>query len=907
MVLFIPLASPPSSTARSTTPPPDEAQAIDPQFIPTTLQSPNPTDGGDFGAAIAGNSSVLVLGAPNETASGLSSAGQAYIEFAATGTMLALTDPDPAVNGSFGYSVALGGGVVAIGAPGMTVDGVAEAGAAYVFSDTGTLLSSYPNPDATPDAFFGSSISLDDGYLAVGAPNERVNAPIAEIAGAVDLFHLGTGGYRELISSLPQSFARFGSSIAGDGDLIAIGAPGQEFAGITDSGEVFLYSAATGDEIAGYSNPVPATDSLFGFSVALNGSVLVSGAPGAVGGGAAYEIDFATYTTTALPDLLGSSGDNFGASVAVDRSTVLVGAPNQTGDVLADSDVGAAYVFSVSSVNLTSELAPPAWPPDGVFGSAVSEAAGEAVVGAPGTNFSGVDSGAAYLFDQIPLTVSSPNGTSGGAFGSSVALGDGETVVGAPYEWADGQVDAGHAYVVPLDSAPGLPIIQLTSPDPTSEGTFGAAVSAGDGVIAVGAPGETAGGSIAAGDVYVYNATTYALAYTLYGDNLTGASFGAALAIAGTTLVVGAPTQDMGPLTSAGAAFLYNLTNGSEIREFDGESADADFGESVAAGPTVVAIGAPDATVGLNNSAGAVSVISLEPVFDGGFHSYLLSNPYPLDGALFGFSLAVGGATLAVGLPGESAGGHGEAGQVDTFSFLTGNLTHVLLSANSVPEGRFGQSVATNGLSIVVGAPGETAVGWPGAGTVYAFDATTGAILDRFYSPNASPSAKFGSSVAADEDRIVVGSPEGDELGPTSGSGAATILLLEATPVVPASDYYAALIGVYDARPDLQAAFPNATTNLTEYADLVNWAGGVVTGAFPDSDAPALAPFGYYYALMLVYDHRASLQVEFPGAFANDSSYQGLLGWANEVVEFEPGDPAYPTLLPFAAYYEELG
>jgi len=119
--------------------------------------------------------------------------------------------------------------------------------------------------------------------------------------------------------------------------------------------------------------------------------------------------------------------------------------------------------------------------------------------------------------------------------------------------------------------------------------------------------------------------------------------------------------------------------------------------------------------------------------------------------------------------------------------------------------------------------------------------------------------------------------------------------------------YYYALMYVYDGRADLQSVFPGAFTDSAQYTLLVNWAGGVVTNSFVDSDQATLTPFGYYYALMVVYDGRADLQAAFPSAFTNATSYQHLLTWAKNVVTPLFPDSAYHTLLPFKASYEALG
>ena len=125
------------------------------------------------------------------------------------------------------------------------------------------------------------------------------------------------------------------------------------------------------------------------------------------------------------------------------------------------------------------------------------------------------------------------------------------------------------------------------------------------------------------------------------------------------------------------------------------------------------------------------------------------------------------------------------------------------------------------------------------------------------------------------------------------------------TALAPFGSFYA-LMSVYDGRPDLQAAFPQAYTNATNYTGLVDWAGEVVNGSFEDSANSTLQPFGYYFDLMTVYDGRADLQAAFPDAFTNFASYLALVVWAGEVVNDSFVDSAASTLHPFGYFYALL-
>ena len=125
----------------------------------------------------------------------------------------------------------------------------------------------------------------------------------------------------------------------------------------------------------------------------------------------------------------------------------------------------------------------------------------------------------------------------------------------------------------------------------------------------------------------------------------------------------------------------------------------------------------------------------------------------------------------------------------------------------------------------------------------------------------------------------------------------------EAKPILSVFGYYYDLMGVYDGRVDLQSAFPNAFSNATSYRSLLDWAGEVVTGAFSDSASVTLASYGYYYALMMVYDGRGDLQVAYPNAGSDWASYVGLVSWAGAVVNRTVVDSAASELTPFGYYY----
>ncbi len=127
-----------------------------------------------------------------------------------------------------------------------------------------------------------------------------------------------------------------------------------------------------------------------------------------------------------------------------------------------------------------------------------------------------------------------------------------------------------------------------------------------------------------------------------------------------------------------------------------------------------------------------------------------------------------------------------------------------------------------------------------------------------------------------------------------------------ASTLAPFGPWYALML-TYDNRTDLQAAFPDAFGNFTNFTELVNWAGEVVNDSFVDSANSTLQKFGYYYDLMMVYDERPDLQSAFPDAFTNWTSEQALIWWAGAVVNGTIVDSSNSTLQAFGYWYDLFG
>ena len=299
-----------------------------------------------------------------------------------------LTASDAVQNDGFGDTVALSGDTALVGCPGETVSGYTDAGAAYVYTRSGTNWTQQAELDDPQPAVgeqFGDSVALDGDTALVGEYFKTINGQIE--AGAVYVYtRTGeTWAYQaELSSGVAGDY--FGSGMALDGDTALVGA--------TLRGYIYVRSGTTWTQQAELSDPDPAAGAFGYSSVALSGGTAVIGAPAANGNGwyeagAAYVFVRSGTTWTQQVELTASDAveqDGFGNSVAIDGDTALVGCSNKT------FGAGAAYVYTRSGTNWTqqAELDDPNpfyWEPSGEsgdsFGNSVALSGDTALIGVP--------------------------------------------------------------------------------------------------------------------------------------------------------------------------------------------------------------------------------------------------------------------------------------------------------------------------------------------------------------------------------------------------------------------------------------------------------------------------------------------------------------------------------------------
>jgi len=388
----------------------------------------------------------------------------------------------------------------------------------------------------------------------------------------------------KLVAAGGGSSDELGSAVAASGDTVIVGAPYDDAAG-QDAGAayVFVRSGAAWSLQQKLLAPGGAPGDRFGVAVAISGDTALVGAywhdAQAPNSGAAYVFVRSGTTWTEQQKLTSSDGDEadwFGASVALDGDTAVVGAP---WDSLAGNQSGAAYVFTRSGSAWTEEqqLAPADAAANDEFGTSVAVSGDTAVVGAPHNDDQGNESGSAYVFARSGAAWSEQQKLLGPAvqeiyFGASVSISGDTALIGAPND--DSPVaNAGAAYVFVRSGAAWSQEERLLSSDAVANAYFGTSVSISGDRAVVGAPYAEGGGVQGAGAVVLFERAGGAWGEAqqiLAPDGGDLDQLGTAVAISGDAIIAGAPNDDE-QAQDAGAAYAF----GVQLSTSDGCSADA--------------------------------------------------------------------------------------------------------------------------------------------------------------------------------------------------------------------------------------------------------------------------------------------------------------------------------------------
>ena len=759
-----------------------------------------------FGASVALYGGTIVVGAPG--------AGSAYVFTKNSGVWSQaanLTASNAETGDEFGISVAVDDDTIAVGAYGKDGNSLADSGLVYVFvkpeADGGWANASTETvqlraSDRAANANFGRSVAVDGGTIVVGASGDRNTVGGAEVStGSAYVFTEPSNGWADgsvvtetakLTASDGADSDQFGRSVAVDGNTIVVGAHQNDDDG-TDSGSIYVFikptngwTDTTGTVKLTAANA--ATGDRFGIALALDGDTALVAAPrndandddddtgnDVLDAGSAYVFEIKGWTDVPEND----ANNRFHAVTGLTNDityTFKVRAVNPSGDGPASTVTGVPVPVPAAPVNLS------ATPGDGEvalswddLGNATiikyqySTDGGENFTDIPGSNAATTSytvTGLAHS-TEYTLALRAVNPTGNGEASTVTALILPAKPTGLTGIEYNSQVELG--WDDPDDST--ITKYQLLQVTPRK---------------------LTAGGAGRDGDF-----------------------FGMAVAADGDTALVGAlQAYDADFNNRPGAAYVFTWNSVSEVwtknatlNASDGDNGDG-FGRSVALDGDTAVVGAyqydegePGEGQATNTGSAYIFTKDSQGMWK---QTAQLTASDAADGDQFGYSVAVDGDTIVVGAHLDDDGG-AESGSVYVFTKPSGDngwndwnslsadgkamLTTKLTAPGAAAGGYFGNSVAIDGNTIVVGArktdsayaitkPSSDAnddgsIDWEDWDSLDADGkATLTATLTAF---DAAAGDEFGISVAIDGVTVVVGAHQHDKSDTVNNSGAAYV------------------------------------------------------------------------------------------------------------------------------------
>ena len=356
-------------------------------------------------------------------------------------------------------------------------------------------------PHGAASDYFGISVAISGSTAVVGAYGRN------SYTGAVYVFvRHGRTWFRraELTAADGAAGDGFGISVAISGSTVVVGALWKANDGAV---YVFVRSGRTWSQQAELAAPDGDAENAFGWSVAISGSTVVVGNGDNPNSGAVYVFvrSGTNWSQQAQLTADGSTDDWFGYSVAISGSTAVVGAVQGSASTPAPgSGVVYAFVRSGTTWSQQAELTAADSNVNDAFGWSVAISRSTMVVGAIGTNSAtgALYVGAAYVFVRAGKTwsqqaeLTAPEGAAYDNFGDSVAISGSTVVVGA----FGRNSFTGAAYVFVRSGKTWSQRAKLTAADGATNDQLGQSVAISESTTVVGADGRNS----YTGAVYVY-------------------------------------------------------------------------------------------------------------------------------------------------------------------------------------------------------------------------------------------------------------------------------------------------------------------------------------------------------------------------------------------------------------------
>jgi hypothetical protein len=643
---------------------------------------------------------------------------------------------------------------------------------------------------------FGLAVDLDGDRIAVGAPMRSMRT------GAVYVFERSGTSWTEQEILVPQgatTYSRFGTNVAVSGDTVVTSSvhantafafdfdgtswsehelQPPDMTGIINYGERIAVCGDTVVVLSWYDPDTPNGSSQAGYvfqrsgtSWAFQQKLLSSDATFSIPGDVHVAGDLVF-----VANLFGTVAV-FERSAGVYSETAMLRPPvNPSGTVDIDfdgevlavgmSDVAVLYREPVDG-GATGWEAPvgvlsPLYPNGSGFGSSVAVSAGRLAVGVLYDATAETGGGGFDVFELVDVAVGNEEAELvagdpfvGAQLGRSVAV-DGDTAVfGAHLD--GGSSGPGAAYVFGRVAGGWVQQAKLTASDGAGEQRFGYTVVVEGDTIVV--SGHQDGDAVGAAYVFERSAGIWGeVAKLTAPDGGTGDRFGRELALCGDRLVIAAPRDSNLNGFEAGSVYVYER-NGTtwgftaKLRSSDG-FANQKFGLGVSLHGTTLAVGAFEA-----NFQDGASIYVLE-IGSGAWveEERLRFLGQPIN--LLGTSFAVGPDLLVAGTTVDAPGLYTNIGEVATFvrSGTTWLEQDRMRTDDAFPGENFGSALALEGDRLVVGEGGNNGGATDsGAAHVFVRDGTGWNLERVLVAATSEQGAELGGAIAVAGDIVVAG------------------------------------------------------------------------------------------------------------------------------------------------------
>lgn len=323
-----------------------------------SITNPMPSSWAQFGRTTAVNDSYVIVGAHSidELDPTATDSGKAYIYNLSDGSVkYTLDNPSMVGDGSydnFGTSVGISDSYAIVGAyteDSTNVNNVGYVGAAYIYDlSDGSLKYSLANPNPHIWDGFGWTSAISDSYAIVGAGDDDT---LATNGGSVYVYDVTDGSLLYTING-SHADGRFGTGLAINGSYMLVGE-----AHISRR-KAHIYDLTDGSLVHTFDDPVSSGNTQFGYALAMTDThAIISAFANNSFMGAAYIYDLSDNSllyTLENANSANNSHASFGRTVALNDSYAVVGSPAEA--VNGVDQVGQAFVFDLSDGSLVDTI-----------------------------------------------------------------------------------------------------------------------------------------------------------------------------------------------------------------------------------------------------------------------------------------------------------------------------------------------------------------------------------------------------------------------------------------------------------------------------------------------------------------------------------------------------------------------